>query len=147
VATDGITDKFGVGSTANIGIFFEGDTSSDWGVPITVGINKVANSGTITGNASNTGTAITVMNGDTTIINNAGGLIIGDTAIDASANTGAMSITNRGTISGGITLKDNTIPTTLDIGNTALTVNSGYISSLTVGVNSSNDLTIPILTP
>ena len=87
----------------------------------------------------NTGTAIFVQNGDTNIVNNAGGVITGTTAIDASANTGSMSITNRGTITGGVTLKDNTIPTTLDIGDTTLTLTKGHITTLNLAANSAAD--------
>ncbi|MCX5679591.1 MAG: autotransporter domain-containing protein [Candidatus Omnitrophica bacterium] len=138
VTSDGVTDKYGIAGTKNIAILFDGDTTTNYGTPITGGINKVTNSGTITGNGSNTGTAIKILNGDTTIVNNSGGTIAGTTAIDCSASIGTMSITNRGTITGGITLAAATA-TTLDIGNTALTLTNGHLSALTLIANSSTD--------
>jgi outer membrane autotransporter protein len=138
VTSNGTSIKDYVVGTNNIGIFFDGDTSTDWGDPITVGVNKVDNSGTITGGPLGTGIAIQVWNGDTTIVNNAGGYIGDQTAIDCSHSAGAVSITNRGTISGPITLKAAS-SATFDIGNTSLTVTGGALSSFTVGVNSSTD--------
>lgn len=138
VSSDGTSKKFGVTDSENIGILFEGDTTTDYGTPITVGINKVVNSGTITGNSSNTGTAVKTINGDTTVINNAGGTIIGATAIDCSNSTGTVSITNRGTISGPIAL-NAAAPVLFDVGNSALTVTNGSLSKLTVGANSATD--------
>ncbi|MDD5174429.1 MAG: autotransporter outer membrane beta-barrel domain-containing protein [Candidatus Omnitrophica bacterium] len=138
VTSDGTSLKDYVDGTNNIGIFFDGDTSTTWGDPITVGVNKVDNSGTIRGGPLGTGIAIQVWHGDMVIINRAGGYIGDQTAIDCSNSTGAVSITNRGTISGPITLNAASLAT-FDIENTSLTVTGGALSSFTVGANSATD--------
>ena len=132
--TGATANKFGYASTSNIAVLFLGNTDSTY-LPAPTGSNSLTNSGTI----SSPGTAIMVANGDTVITNNAGGTISGTTAaIDCSASPGAMSITNRGTITNGITLAAAT-PTTLDVGNTSLTLKNGHLSALTLTANSPAD--------
>ena len=135
VISGATSDKYGLSSTSNIAILFWGNTTDSGVVAAPSGENKVTNYGTI----SSPVTAIKVLNGNTTIANNAGGQIVGTTtAIDCSNSTGAVSITNRGTISGTIAL-NATAPVNFDIGNSALTVTGGLLSSLTFGANSATD--------
>lgn len=66
--------KFGLAETENIAILFKGDTSTDYGTPITAGSNRVENRGVI----SSSGTAIKADSGDTVIVNHGTGNISGD---------------------------------------------------------------------
>jgi YD repeat-containing protein len=86
-------NKFGIAGTNNIGILFKGDTSTTYGTPVTEGGNKLTNSGTI----NSTGTGVKSENGNTTIINNTGASIAGDTCGIWLMN-GTNTITNHGTI-------------------------------------------------
>ena len=92
--------KYNLANTANIALLFKGDTSTTYGTPITTGINKFTNNGTI----SSPGTAVKAEAGDTTVINNAGGTISGgDYAVLTGAGNDTLTITG-GDIGGKIDL-------------------------------------------
>jgi hypothetical protein len=94
------------GGSNNIGLFSTGATT-------------VANSGTIqvTGTSGIQATAIFTTSGTTTVTNNSGGIIQGTSpnsiALVAQSSTASTSVTNLGTISGGIDgVNTNTTGTT-----------------------------------
>ncbi|MFA5339806.1 MAG: autotransporter domain-containing protein [Candidatus Omnitrophota bacterium] len=123
---DAVTSKkFGLADTASIGILFKGDTAL--GTPVTSGINKLTNSGTISGPE----TGVRVDNGNTIIINNAGGTITGTTAA-IQLDGGTTAITNNGTISGNLILKANTTAA-LDVGTGNVALSDGGIYSQGTG--------------
>ncbi len=117
--------KYGIAGTSNIAILFWGDTSTLYGTPITEGINKLTNSGTI----SSPGTAVESYAGNTTIINNAGATISGDTCAIRLWG-GTNTIINHGTISN---IVDN--ESLVDGGEetAALRVSSGTTSIINTG--------------
>ncbi len=98
---DGATiDKFNIPGTANVAVLFEGDTGTASGVPVLTGVNRIANSGTI----SSPGTAIRAKAGDTLITNNAGGIISGGKyAVQTGGGNDAVTV-NGGAIAGDIDL-------------------------------------------
>ncbi|MDD5627736.1 MAG: autotransporter domain-containing protein [Elusimicrobia bacterium] len=107
--TGATTSKFGIAGTSDIGILFQGDTSTTYGTPL-AGINKLTNSGTI----SSPGTAVQALAGDTTIINNAGGSISGGSyAILTGAGNDAVTV-HGGVVSGRIDLGGGTNSLTVD---------------------------------
>ncbi len=132
------TVKWGEVGTDDIAILFKGDTTVYSAlVPVpTSGNNTVNNYGEISTSA--TGTAIKIESGNSVIANYHGGTISGLTAIDSSTAGGTISITNRGTISGDIDLNAATTAT-LDVGNSALTINNGYVSTLNLSANSATN--------
>ncbi len=67
------SEKFGLTGTENTAILFKGDTGTDYGTPVTAGINRVENKGVI----SSPGTAIRVDSGDTIIVNHDTGTVSG----------------------------------------------------------------------
>ena len=136
--TGSTSKKWDLAGTDNIAILFKGDTTVySASVPVpTTGGNTVNNYGEISSSAA--GTAIKIESGDTVINNYAGAKISGLTAIDSSASAGSVSITNRGTISGTVALAAAT-NAAFDIGDTALTVNSGQVSTLNLAANSATD--------
>lgn len=75
VISGATTDKFGISGTSNIALLFKGDTSTDYGTPITTAgaVNRLTNYGTI----SSPGTAVKAEAGNTVITNNADGIISG----------------------------------------------------------------------
>ena len=97
----GVTaDKYGMAGTANIALLFKGDTGTDYGVPVTVGVNRLINSGTIT----SPGTAVKAEAGHTQIVNNAGGVISGGLyAIQTGPGNDTVTV-NGGHIAGAIDL-------------------------------------------
>lgn len=95
-------DKFGISGTSNIALLFKGDTSTDYGTPITTAgaVNRLINSGTI----SSPGTAVKAEAGNTEITNNSGGTISGGIyAIQTGTGNDTVTV-NGGEISGRIDL-------------------------------------------
>jgi outer membrane autotransporter protein len=93
-------DKYGIAGTANIAVLFKGDTGADYGLPVTAGVNRLTNTGTI----SSPGTAVKAEAGNTLITNNAGGRISGGNyAIQTGAGNDAVTV-NGGEIAGNIDL-------------------------------------------
>ncbi len=73
VISGATSDKYGIAGTANVAVLFMGDTGTGYGTPVTTGVNRVINSGTI----SSPGTAIKAEAGNTLITNQTGGVISG----------------------------------------------------------------------
>jgi len=93
-------NKYGAAGTANIAVFFKGDTGADFGTPLTNGVNRLTNTGII----SSPGTAIRAEAGDTRITNTAGGMIAGGAyAIQTGAGDDTVTI-NGGEMAGNIDL-------------------------------------------
>jgi outer membrane autotransporter protein len=95
-------DKFGIGGTSNVAVLFKGDTSADYGTPITTAgaVNRLTNAGTI----SSPGTAVKAEAGNTEITNNAGGVISGGAyAVQTGAGNDTLTV-NGGQITGSIDL-------------------------------------------
>jgi hypothetical protein len=124
------------GGSNNIGLFSTGATT-------------VANSGTIqvTGTSGIQATAIFTTSGTTTVTNNSGGIIQGASpnsiALVAQSSTASTSVTNLGTISGGIDgVNTNTTGTTSVVNSGTITgtnwsgvrVNSASITNSTGGL-------------
>ncbi|MFA6142068.1 MAG: autotransporter domain-containing protein [Candidatus Omnitrophota bacterium] len=95
-------NKYNIAGTDNIGILFMGDTSTDYGTPITSGINELINSATgIIGDVG-AGTAVKIVNGDTTITNS--GTIRGATAVEIASGTTTITNSGAGAIAGDVVL-------------------------------------------
>lgn len=92
--------KFGLAETENIAILFKGDTSTDYGTPITAGSNRVENRGVI----SSSGTAIKADSGDTVIVNHGTGNISGDAYAVQTGVGNDTVIVHGGTMTGKIHL-------------------------------------------
>ena len=95
-------DKFGISGTSNIAVLFKGDTSGDYGTPVTTAgaVNRLTNAGTI----SSPGTAVRSEAGKTFVTNNAGGIISGGTyAVRTGAADDTLTV-NGGQITGDIDL-------------------------------------------
>ncbi|MFA5353422.1 MAG: autotransporter domain-containing protein [Thermodesulfovibrionales bacterium] len=115
------SDKFGISGTANIAVLFRGDRSTAFGTPITTGVNRLTNDGTI----SSPGTAIRAEAGGTIITNNSGGIISGGVyAIQTGAGNDSVTV-NGGEIFGAIDL---------GAGTDSLTVTGASDARLTVRV-------------
>jgi uncharacterized protein with beta-barrel porin domain len=97
----GVTSgKFGLPGTENMAILFKGDTGTDYGTPITAGINRVDNKGVI----SSPGTAIKTDSGDTVIVNHGTGTVSGDRyAVQTGGGNDTVTV-HGGTITGKIHL-------------------------------------------
>ncbi|MGV8057868.1 MAG: autotransporter domain-containing protein [Smithellaceae bacterium] len=102
VISGATADKFGIAGTTDIALLFKGDTSTDYGTPITTAgaVNRLTNSGTI----SSPGTAVKAEAGNTVITNNAGGIISGGVyAIQTGAGNDTVTV-NGGQITGRVDL-------------------------------------------
>jgi hypothetical protein len=97
VITGATANKFGLANTADIALLFKGDTSNTWGTPITTGVNRLTNAGTI----ASPGTAVLAEAGDTIVTNNAGGLISGGRCAIQTGPGAATIVVNGGRIEGG----------------------------------------------
>lgn len=98
--------KFGIAGTANIAVLFQGDTTNSFGNPVTTpgALNRLTNAGTI----QSPGIAIKANAGDTHIINNPGGSVVGGLyAVQTGSGNDSVTV-NGGQITGMIDLGTGT---------------------------------------
>ncbi|MFA6582826.1 MAG: autotransporter domain-containing protein [Elusimicrobiaceae bacterium] len=140
--------KFAVANSANVAVLFQGDTTYTYGTPL-AGINKLTNSGTI----SSPEIAIKAAGGDTTIINNAGGVLAGG-RYSVLTSTGNDTLTlHGGSVTGDIDLGGGTNAFTID-GATTLsfslarnTASTAHVTNVTSAAISDNTATVaPVIT-
>lgn len=86
--------KFGITGTDNVGILFEGDTSGNYGNPISDGVNRLTNEGNISaaGTAASPPIAVEVVAGNTEITNTANGAGTGNIYTEGTAVSGSCAI-------------------------------------------------------
>jgi len=123
------TMKFGLTGTDNVAVLFQGDTTTAYGSPVTEGINKLTNSGTISsaGTVAHPPVAVEVVNGNTRIINT-GTIASEGTIADSCAiwlKAGANTVTNSNNIGKVDDTNYSDIGILIDSNSTTITNNTG----------------------